>query len=192
MGFNFRMRASATLKAWLAAACFSACLSAPASADTIVTFSVDNVSFLFFPNSGPVTGLPASQMSGSFDWDQTTNAVSPHFSLINPDPLVWSADSYGVLTEMFPQRATFHFGDHANSFVGLGHESRIWLVFRYDLNGNFAPGQTFNLDEVDGIIPSGFVEVCGAATCNFSGPATSTSFLTVTAVTSVPEPSTWA
>ena len=194
MGLNFRMRVSATLKALLAAAGFSACLNAPASADTIVTFSVDNVTFLFFPRNGPVTGLPASQMSGSFDWDQTTNAVSPHFSLINgPDPLVWSADSYGAVTEMSPQRATFHFGDHANSFVGMGLETRIWLVMLYS-NGNFAPGQTFNLDEV-GIIPSGFVDVCGNInpdTCIFSGRATFESFLTVTAVTSVPEPSTWA
>ena len=55
----------------LAVACIGAGLSTPASADTIATFSVD-VTFDIF------SGL---ELTGTFDWNLTSNTVNPDFML---------------------------------------------------------------------------------------------------------------
>ena len=176
------------LKLGLAAACFGVGLmSAPASADTIVTFSVDNVNL----------GLA---MHGSFDWDQTNNAVIPHFFTTFPfnDPVDWSKDENPppfMFSTQGPLDTGFAF---ANTSGTLGPDAHLVLLIRHDPNIILTVGDSFMLDEDQNLITiSGWYShggSCGGpCPFNLDSPVNSDSRLVVTAITtSVPEPSTWA
>jgi hypothetical protein len=151
---------------WLAAACIGAGLSAPASANTIVTFSVDNVTFAGLDHSGIGSTF---LMQGTFDWDQTANTLSSNFNLTFPNhvPLspIWTTNFFVIGNDGVSQ--IFGFRDDSGN-VGTPPDF-ISFSFLHHPDAPFLAGQTFSVGEQYGTFANE-LNTCGPLLGGGCGP----------------------
>jgi len=176
------------MKFWpcLVAASLCAWLSAPASADTIATFSVD-VTF------GSPNGL---ELTGTFDWNLTSNTVNPDFMLTDP------AEPPDLRTLPFAITRTVIVGFSATPSPGVEEfffvhdfgvpysndfRNLVSFVIPFDPAAALASGQTFALlNELQTNLPvdSAFLICEPTGNCSEVATATADSTLVVTNVVS--------
>jgi hypothetical protein len=151
----------------------------PASADTIATFSVD----VTFP---VVAGL---ELTGTFDWNLTSNTVNPNFMLTNfaQPPTSPFVITRPVITAF---SATPHPGVEEFVFVhDFGNAIRVAVgfVIPFDPAAALAPGPFPLLSSIQTDLPldSGFF-TCDPSGCAEVGAAPAGSTIELTAVTTTP------
>jgi hypothetical protein len=197
-----RVGSATRLLACLVVATICASVSAPASADTIATFSLDNVTF----DNGATA-------SGGFDYDVTTGAVSnvniTSNNLLGPRPIAWSeafAASNGLVfsasSSSNPPQFLFQLllQQHGAGFdiyeLGFLPVTLSGIVNEGDIlhepplsSTNVVQGASFPLWVINDHSFASYS--CGVA-CPGSVIDVNGGSLDVTAVAGVPEPSTWA
>ena len=161
----------------------------PASADTIATFSVD----VTFP---VVSGL---ELTGTFDWNLTSNTVTPDFLLTDFAQPLGSQTSPFVITRTpiaafsaTPSPGVEIFGfvhDFGDPNIVDDRRVAVSFVIPFDPAAALAPGQTFLLLsslQTNLPIESAFVSCNGRGFCFEEGTPPLGSTIELTAVTTTP------
>lgn len=183
------------MKFWpcLVAASLCVWLSTPALADTIATFSVD----VTFP---VVAGL---ELTGTFDWNLTSNTVNPDFTLtdFSVSPLEPNDRTFPfvitrtVITAFSPTPSPgveeFLFVHDYGAPYSNDFRNSVSFVIPFDPAAALVPGQTFPLlSALQTNLPfdSAFGTCEPTGNCSEDGLAPAGSTIELTAVTTTPLP----